>query len=219
MAGGGILMPGIENIKEKILEDANKNAEEVRKKAQSEAISINKESMKKAEKKKEEIISSAKKDAEIVKQRLISNAQLEGKKEKYNSKQDLVNEAFDKALIELCDLPNKKYEKTLIDVILQIAETGKEEILLNVKDRKRVSGKFIEDLNKALKSKGLEGNTVLSKKTAEIKGGAVLKSGDIEINGSFESLLRMKKEFIEPEVHNILFQKVSENVKLKSKAV
>jgi len=196
---------GIERIKERILEDANKKAQELKDKAHDEAKAISKEATKKAKNKKDEIIEIAKKEAAILKKRLIASAQIDGNKDKFNSKQGLVDEAFEKAISSLCKLPDLSYERVLIDIILQIAEIGDEEILLNDNDKKRIGEKFISNLNKDLKKKGLKGMTVLSKQAINISGGVVLKSGNIEINGSFEALLRMKKEYIEPEVYKILF--------------
>ena len=64
-----------------------------------------------------------------------------------------------------------------------------------------VSKKDAARLADVVKEKGF----VLSEKTADIKGGFIVKNGDIEYNYSFESIITVEKEAIRQAAAEILF--------------
>jgi V/A-type H+-transporting ATPase subunit E len=198
-------MSGAEKLKDKILEEARLLAEANIKRAEDKASEIIESAKKEADSKKSEIIEKAKKEALDVKKRLIAVAELEARKEKLKAKQEVVEEAFASALVKLTNLPDIEYQSILIEMIVNSSESGSEEILLSPRDKKRLSPDFIADINKKLSAKGIKGGLKLSSDTRNINGGFILKSGNIEINNSFEAIIRMKRDDIESEVINSLF--------------
>ena len=60
-------------------------------------------------------------------------------------------------------------------------------------------------VNAKLKENGKKGELKYSDICRETEGGFILKSGDIEINCSFSSILRMEYNKIEAEVIKVLF--------------
>ena len=90
-------------------------------------------------------------------------------------------------------------------MLVSSIETGDEEVLLSDSGKSKISGDFIEVVNRALVQAGKKGNVKLSDAAANIKGGFILKSQGTEINNSFEALLRMYRDDIEPKVAQILF--------------
>lgn len=202
-------MAGAEKIINKIMDDARLQAEDNIKLAKEEAGSIVISARKEAEKVKATIIEKAKANALELKKRKIAVFGLEGRKRLLRARQEVVEEAFSKALVKLEAMPQKEYEEMLAGMITNIAKTGSEEIILSNKDKKRLSNDFIGRINKGLSAKGKDGNIRISDDTGSFSGGFILRADDIEVNNSFDALLRMKHDEIELEVVNILFSKLS----------
>lgn len=198
-------MSGAEKIQAKILEEARLLADANIKRAKEEATDMINSASKEAEAKRKQIIEKAELEAADIKKRIISVAELEARKQKLKAKQEVVDEAFELALKKLNTLPDIEYQSILIEMISFSAKTGKEEILLSAKDKQRLSPGFIDELNKTLQQKGVSANLKISDETRDISGGFILKSGDIELNNSFEAIIRMHRDDIEPEVIKNLF--------------
>lgn len=198
-------MAGVEKLKERILEEARTQAEENLKRAQDEAADMIEAAQKDADVKRKETLDKAEKEALDVKKRLKAVAELEARKLRLKSKQEIVEEAFNKTIVKLNSLPDKEYEETISRMIVSSVETGTEEIILSQRDKQRLSPDFITQINNKLTSKGMKGSVTLSTQAVNISGGFILKSGDIEINNSFEAIIRMKREEIEAEVISSLF--------------
>ncbi|GAE87741.1 V-type ATP synthase subunit E [Acetivibrio straminisolvens] len=198
-------MAGVEKIKERIIEEARAQAEANIKRAQEEAAKIIETAQKEADAKKAQILEKAKKEAVDVKKRLKAMAELEARKKKLQARQEVVEEAFNKAIEKLNSLPDREYEEIISRLIINSVQSGTEEIILSPKDKQRISAGFIENINKKLSEKGIDGKIRLSEETKNISGGFILKSGDIEINNSFEAIIRMKREEVEAQVIKALF--------------
>lgn len=198
-------MSGAEKIQAKILEEARLLAEANIKRAEEEAASIIRAASKEAEARRKQIIEKAELEAVEVRKRIIAVAELEARKQKLMAKQQIVDEAFELTLKKLNNLPDIEYQSILVEMISNSVETGKEEILLSSKDKQRMSPGFTDELNKKLLQRGISANLKISEETRNISGGFILKSGDIEVNNSFESIIRMNRDDIETEVIKSLF--------------
>jgi len=198
-------MSGADKLKDKIMEEARLQAEAILKKAEDEAAGLIDAAEKEAAAKRKEIIEKAKSEAVEVKKRLIAVSELESRKLKLKAKQEMVDEAFSKALDKLGNLPLVEYQTILSEMIVNSVSSGNEEIILRPSDRTKLSQDFIEDINKKLAAKGIKGSVKLSEESRDIKSGFILKSGDIEINNSFEAIIRMERDEIEPDVIKMLF--------------
>ncbi|MEN8906880.1 MAG: V-type ATP synthase subunit E [Clostridiales bacterium] len=200
-------MNGIDKINERILSEGKKIANNTIEDANKEVKKIISEALELAKEKKESIIAEAEKEAKLTENRIISGANMDSKKDLLVAKQSLIDESFEDALKKMCDFGLDRYQKILEQLILNSVETGNESIILNERDKKRFKNSFIVNINKKLKSSGKNGEIKISDKSADIKAGVIISQNDIEINCSFESLIRMKKETIEPEIYNIFFNK------------
>ena len=198
-------MAGAEKLIEKILDEARQQAQANIEKARKEADAILQAAKAEAEKKERLTLEKARINADEKKRRMIASAELDAKKEKLKAKQDIIEEAFKKALEKLNSLPEQQYFGILEDMLINI---GREncELILSDRDKKRLNSAFLDNIKSRLKEKGYTGNINISDETRDIKGGFILKMGDIEINNSFDAILRMKRDELEPEVVKILFQ-------------
>lgn len=198
-------MTGTDKIKARILEDAQAKASEIVAQARKEAQEILNQAKSEAAQKKADILKKAEADGNEAYRRLLSTAELEGRKELLRARQEMVEAAFRGALQKIVDLPDREYQKLLEDMVVRAATKGNGEILLSEKDRSRIDKDFLSNINKRLKDAGIEGNLVLSKDSIRTSGGFILRSGDMEVNSTFEILFGMLKPELENEVVKILF--------------
>lgn len=198
-------MTGIVKIKDRILEEARQLAKANIERAEAEAENILDAAKKKAEDRKRQIREKAEKEAAEIGKRILAVAKLEARKQKLAVRQEMVEEAFNKALMQFELMPEKEYLEMLYGMIVHTVESGNEEIFLCGRDLKRVGPAFVERINRAVADRGLQGNIRLSAQPIEISGGFILKSDLVEINNSFEVILRMKRDKLESEIHQLLF--------------
>ena len=135
-------------------------------------------------------------------ERLESAAHMEAKKQFLAAKQACLDEAFQKAQKKLLALPDDKYAELLAKMAVKASTTGKEEVLLNQKDRERVGEQVVAKANELLRRKG---KLTLAEDTRPMEGGLTLRSGSVEINCAFETELRVLRENMASEIAAILF--------------
>lgn len=131
-------MNGIEKITARIEADAKAEVAEILREAEEKAAAIREQYKAQAEAEAKAAgadgIEAAKRQAE----RLESAAHMEAKKRLLAAKQDCLNEAFDKAQEKLLALDEGEYAQLLAKMAVEASKTGKEEIILNARDRERV---------------------------------------------------------------------------------
>ncbi|NLY43770.1 MAG: hypothetical protein GX066_07350 [Clostridiaceae bacterium] len=198
-------MAGAEKIKDRILEEAHLQAQKNMEKAKREAYRIMEDARREAYKRRAEIIERAHREAAEKKKRMIAIAELEARKKRLQAKQEVVEEAFSKALNNIISLPENKYLSILEDLVVAAVTVGKEEVILSERDRKRLGNSLVKAINKKLKRKGLDNKVKLSQETRDISGGFILKSGEVEINNSFEAIIKMQRDILEADVVKVLF--------------
>ncbi|MCD6322871.1 MAG: hypothetical protein J7L77_07570 [Clostridiales bacterium] len=195
-------MSGIDRITEKILDQARLQAEN--KIAYSKEVAENAEAglerrfdrTMEAEKKR-----ATNEGAESAK-RVIANVKLEGRKKKLAVRQDAVNLVFDKAGEQMANLPEKEYIRFLAKIARPALEKGKNELILNARDRDAVGIKIIE----MLKEKSPDVKVAVSEETVSSTGGLIVRNGDIQTNLTIESIIRLEREKLEADVAGLIFE-------------
>ena len=198
-------MTGIEKIKAKILEDANAKAGEIQKQAEKEAGDIIARASKEAEDKKTGLLKKAESEGAELYRRRLSVARLEGRKEILRARQDMLDKAFKAAMERIVQLPDAEYQKIIEDMAVDAAPERGGEILLSEKDAGRMDGRFISNINRRLADGGKKAVLTLSGENIRTAGGFVLRSGDMEVNSTFEILFGMLRPELENEAAAILF--------------
>lgn len=199
-------MEGIERIKEKIMQEAREKEQQILNEARAEADQILKNSEQTAEEIKQQSLQKAKRQAEEEKRKILSMAELEERKGLLQAKQQIIDEVFDKARQELANLPVEDYRQLIFKMLLESSITGDEEIIIDEKDKSRITPDLVEKVNKELKTKGKSGNLKISAKTRPMIGGFILKARDMEINSTFDSLIKLQREELETGIAKILFE-------------
>lgn len=228
-------MNGIEKITERIEGDAQREIDEVLRSARAEAEGITERYRAQAERESADLIQRGEKAAAERVERLGSVAQLEARKLTLAAKQEMLDRAFERALQKLCTLPDEAYIDLLADLTVKAARSGREQVIFSQKDRSRVGKAVVTKANEmlakqvsprlpgeltdtkagALLDKMVAGASAilagtgmltLAEETRPIKGGVILSDGEVEVNCTFETLIRLQREAMSGEVAAALFE-------------
>jgi V/A-type H+-transporting ATPase subunit E len=199
-------MTGTERIKEKIIEDAKTKAQSIEEQAKQEARILMEQAFAESEQKRAELLEKAKADGETLHKRLVAVAELDGRKELLKTKQELIEEAFQRALEKICLMTDQDYQALLERMIAEAAGNEDGEIMLSEKDAKRMNDRFVGNINRRIADSGKNGTVKLSDRFIETSGGFILKYGEVEINSTFEILFDMLRMELEPDIVRILFE-------------
>ena len=197
-------MNGIEKITGKIDADIQAEIDQIMESAQASAKEIAQGYELQATQATETILARGKVEAQQREERLVSVAMLESRKAELATKQEMIEKAFEGALNYLLTLPEEKYVTLLSGLIVQAVRTGKEEVIFSQKDRTQYGKRAVTSANEKL---GDKGNLTLAIETRPMKGGVVVSDGDVEINCSFETLVRLQRGVMDKEVATVLFDK------------
>ena len=181
-------MNGIEKITQRIEADAQAEIDRILSEAREEADQITGRYKAQAEAEAASLAARNKKTAAEREERLVSVAQMEARKVQLAAKQEMVEKAYDLALEKLCAMPDARYTEVLAGLLVQASSNGREEAIFSPEDRERV-GKAAVDKANAASGKQLK----LSKETRPLKGGFVLRDENIEVNCTFDTLVRLEK--------------------------
>ena len=175
---------------EVILADARREAEELMAKARADA-----------KREAEEIAARGRRSAEERQARLASVAQLDARKLELAAKQEMLAKAYDRAMERLTSLPDEEYVGLLAGLAAEASSTGREEVILSQKDRARYGKQVVTQANERLG----DGHLTLSVQTRPIRGGLILSDGDVEVNCTFETLVRLLRGEMDRTVVEVLF--------------
>jgi len=197
-------MNGIDKITGKIAVDAKQEAEAILSQARSEAAAITKSYEAKSQEEAKRILAAGEEQAREIQRRAKSAAELEARQQVLATKQELISQAFDNALDQLLKLSAAEYTSLLARLAAQ-AGNGNEAVIMSPKDREAVGQAVVEQANKLLNEGGKKAGLTLSGETRAFKGGLLLKSGDVEINCTLETIVQLSKEELALDVAAALF--------------
>lgn len=198
-------MSGADKLKEKILAEAQSYADGVLGEAGQRAAQAVAKGEQETAARKKALLEQFSRQAEERRRRAVTIAELDARKAILSAKEEMIEDTFTQALGRLQNLDDSSYREIVSPMLLAAAQSGREEIIVSAHDRARYTPDFIAEVNKALAQQGKEGKLTLSVEAREMQGGFVLRAGDIEINASFNSILRMQRDQLEPEVAAVLF--------------
>ena len=194
-------MDGIEKITGRIAEDAGREIGEINAEARRQADEIMARYEAKAQRESEEILSRGRRNADERVERLASVAQLDARKLELAAKQEMLSRAYDLALEQLVNLPDKEYVDLLADLAVKASSTGREAVIFSQKDRARYGKAVVTQANEKLG----DGHLTMSEQSRPIQGGLILSDGDVEVNCTFETLVRLQRGEMDREVAKVLF--------------
>ena len=181
-------MNGIEKITQRIAAQAQAEIDGVLAQAHDEAARITASYRAQAEAEARELNAKNEKAAAEREERLVSAAQMEARKRQLAAKQEMLEKAYILALDKLCAMPEEQYTAVLAELLVRASSSGKEEAVFSQADRQRVGKAAVEEANRR-SGKQLR----LSEETQPIRGGFILKDRNVEVNCTFETLVRLQK--------------------------
>ncbi len=197
-------MNGIEKITSRILGDAQAEADAILAEAKERCDALRADYDQKAQAEYWSLVRAGVKETEARVQNLGRTAELEARKNVLAFKQSLVDEAFAQAEEAVCNLPEEQYVDFLARQAAQAARTGMEEVLFNEKDAAGCGKKAVAKANALLKERGLYPKLTVSAETRPIRGGLILKEGDIEVNCTVEKLTQLYRGRLAAQVAELL---------------
>ena len=197
-------MNGIEKIKARIEGDAQAEIDLILNNAKTEADGISDGFKAQAEAEKAELTAKNEAAAAAHEERLISAAQMEAKKITLAAKQEILDEAYALAIDKLCSMPDDTYIETVAALLKKAAPKGVGTVIFSAETRQRIGSKAVSLANEKIG----DGKLVLADETRPIKGGFILKNGNIEVNCAFETLVRLQKSETAGAVAKMLFPEI-----------
>ncbi|MBQ1351434.1 MAG: V-type ATP synthase subunit E [Oscillospiraceae bacterium] len=199
-------MDGIETITARILQDNEAEIRKLTEQSQAQAAEIEARYAAEATALSEEILRKGKRAAEDRKERLSGAAQIEIKKNVLAMKQSLLEQAFQRALSTLTSLPEDEYAALLVNLAVSNTRIGQEQLIFSQADRTRYGKKVVTAANSRLEQAGRTAKLTLSETVRSMKGGLILRDGQVEVNCTFETILRLMRRDSAHQVAALLFQ-------------
>ena len=193
-------MNGIEKITQRIASDAQAEIDRILGDARDEAARITANYRAQADAEAQELADKNERAAAEQEERLISAAQMKASRLQLAAKQEMVEKAYIQALDKLCAMPKEQYVDVLAKLLVEASSNGKEEAVFSKEDREQVGKAAVEKANQ------LSGKQILlSEETQPIRGGFILKDKNVEVNCTFETLVRLQKAETAGAVAKTLF--------------
>ena len=193
-------MNGIEKITQRIDAVTQGSVDSILSEAKSKAADIEAKAKADIERLTNDLRSRGDKEAAEREERLVSVAQMEARQISLAAKQDMMNKAFDGALEKLCNSADDVYADVCAKLLVKAAPDGKGEVIFAA-DKKAVGEKAVAKANQLLGG----GQLKLSAESRPIKGGFILRNGSVEVNCTFETLVRLQRSEASGDVAKLLF--------------
>lgn len=227
-------MNGIEKITARIEEDGRAENETLLAEARAQAADIAARYRAEAQAAADEALEQGRRDAGERQRRMESAAQMECRKAVLCAKQDVIEEAFQLAHKKLLELPREQYVALLAELAAQASVTGREKLIFSAPDRAQVGKAVVmaanEKLARAVSPKLPDevadskagaildkvvtgasailsgtGMLTLAEETRPMDGGFILSDGAVEVNCTFDTLIRLQRGALAGEVAKVLF--------------
>lgn len=188
---------GFVELKERILSDAKKEADEIIKEASIKASSILEEASLEAESIKTSGLRSIQKDVDAIKRQAIATTRLKIQRSILNEVQETIEDVINKTIEEVINSP--EYLEYLIRGILSLRLNGDEELVFSSYDVERFKKSLETELAKRYKKESR-----FKIVSSNIKGGFIVRSKEYDINSSLEVIFQNLRPEIEQLVGEIL---------------
>lgn len=195
----------VDAITEKILEDARQSAAQTLREANERSQETQRRSQAEIEKRREQAMVEARKECAGLRDRMLRMAELDERKNLLAMKRQMIDRAFEDALSKMRAMDEERARAYVKRLLLESAQGG-EEIVVSPADGKLYSQAFLAEVNAELEKRGASGALTLSGEKRPMAGGFVLKRQGVEINCSYEAILRESRASLEAQVASMLFR-------------
>ena len=195
-------MNGIEKITARIQQDGQKEIDAVLAEARAQAAELTAKYQAEAKAAADEVLSQGRAAAQARTSHLDSMAQMECRKAVLAAKQDVIEEAFQAAHKKLLELPSEQYVALLANLAAKASVTGQEKLIFSPSHRAQVGKAVVVAANEKI---GPDAALTLSEESRPMDGGFILSDGAVEVNCTFDTLIRLQRGALSGEVAKVLF--------------
>jgi len=204
---------GAEKIVESILSDSHAKADQIIKQAEDRASEITEQGKINAQNEEKDILENAHKEAEIRQQQIISDAKLKSKRQILEAREELMEETFQKAVVELEKIAYSESEDYINSLVKLTEEASLEigggtlEIFVKEDDVKKIESS-LSNLEKVISEATGNETTLSIGGTVDTIGGVSIKTadGNVEVNNTIEARMERFRGVLRLEVAKVLFK-------------
>ncbi|MBM4066681.1 MAG: hypothetical protein FJ266_13750 [Planctomycetes bacterium] len=194
----------IERIRNYIIENAQKEAEQIIKTAEEKFRNDTESAKLSLEKKYQEMLQADEKHLREDMKRYLGRLKSDCKMKLLEVKNKVIDSVLDRAIGRIQSLPDDEYLALIGKWLAKVPDNLEGELFVSAADLKRIPGNFIDDLNRNRKAK-----VCLSKNAVDVKGGFILKTRNYEIDYSLDTIVKNLRPTLIPELNIML--KLSDN--------
>ena len=184
-------MSNLENLTQKILDDANNRASIIKEDSEKDNKKIIDSKINEANDKKSKLIEKAASEAGLLKERVVSNAELKIRNEKLKAKQQVIERVFNLAKTKLENLSEDDFVNYLSKTLKNINLQGNEILVVPQRLRQKVI---------------TLGLPLIVSQEETIDSGFLVKCDGIILNYNFNSLVDYYRDDLEAEIAQSLFK-------------
>jgi len=194
----------IERIRNYIIENAQKEAEQIIKTSEEKFRNDTESAKLSLEKKYQEMLQADEKHLREDMKRYLGRLKSDCKMKLLEVKNKVIDSVLDRAIGRIQSLPDDEYLALIGKWLAKVPDNLEGELFVSAADLKRIPGNFIDDLNRNRKAK-----VCLSKNAVDVKGGFILKTRNYEIDYSLDTIVKNLRPTLIPELNIML--KLSDN--------
>lgn len=187
----------LEDIKKKILSDAEAKKEAMLKEASDKKEAVLASYKKKAAEFARDIKEKAAAEADGLKRGIVIDARLRRKNEALARKRALMEKAIADGMADF--MASKDYPSRM-EALLSLSGLNEGEVVVSEGD-KALDQKWLDTA-----SKKAGGKFKLARSKGGFTGGFIVRSGEVAVNATLETLLNVKREELEKELVAVLFR-------------
>ncbi|MDD5090265.1 MAG: V-type ATP synthase subunit E [Candidatus Wallbacteria bacterium] len=187
----------LDRLETRIREEAESEAKSLLAEAELEAQRITGEFEKSVKQATQGIERRAQQAAETRKRNILTSARSEIRNRELSAMQELIDTVMSNSKTRLAGLPSDRYTKLLRRLILSTGIAGVS-IRPGISDVKHFTRDFIQKLS-------AEGVKLTLDKPADFDHGFILRSGELEIDFSLDSILRCSRDELVVLIKQVLF--------------
>ena len=189
----------IERIRNYIIENAQKEAEQIIKTAEEQFRNETVSARLSLEKKYQEMLQADEKHLREDMKRFLGKFKSDCKMELLEVKNKVIDSVLGSAISRIQSLPDNDYLTLMGRWLTNIPDHLEGELSLNTRDLKRINNAFIDDINKSRKARISLNTTAI-----DIKGGFIVKTKHYEIDYTLDTIVKNLRTTLIPKLNDIL---------------
>ena len=189
----------IERIRNYIVENAQKEAEQIIKTAEEQFRNETESAKLSLEKKYQEMLQADEKHLREDMKRFLGKLKSDCKMELLEIKNKVIDSVLECAISRIQSLPDNDYLTLMGKWLTKIPDHLEGKLSLNTRDLKRINNAFIDDIHKGRKARIRLNTTAI-----DIKGGFIVKTKHYEIDYTLDTIVKNLRTALIPELNDML---------------